>query len=78
MREDQRVIRLFNAPVDIDLGGVNAENLFSDPHDNREGFVNFKESDVVNGEVGLLEGFWQSNGRCDGEVDRLNTSIGMS
>lgn len=58
MREDQRVIRLFNAPVDIDLGGVNAENLFSDPHDNREGFVNFKESDVVDGEVSLLEGFW--------------------
>lgn len=64
--------------VDVDLCGVEAVDFLGDADDDREGLVDFKEGDVVDSEVGLLECLGKSDGGCLGEVDGLNTSISPS
>ena len=66
-----------NAPVDVDLCRVNAQHLFGDANDDGESFVDFKESNVARRQPCSL----QSQRQCDrggrGEVDGIQTSVGI-
>ena len=57
------------AAVDVDLGGVEAEELVVGDSDGGEGLVNLKEGNVVLGQASTLEGLGDGKGRGDGKVD---------
>ena len=64
-------------PVDVDLRGINAENLLNNPDDNREGFVDLEKGDIVELETSLLDGDGEGNSGGRGEIDGFDTSIGV-
>lgn len=64
-----------NAPIDVDLSGINVADLLGDTDDNREGLVQLELGNLVDGKTSLLERDRNSLGRCLGEVDGVNTSI---
>lgn len=62
-------------PIRVDLCGVETENLLGDANDSGECLVDFESCYVLNSQVSFLESDGKGNGRCDGEVDRLDTGI---
>jgi hypothetical protein len=66
-----------NLPVHVNFCGIDLEELFSDTDDNRESFVELKPCDIINGQVCSLQCYWESDGRSHGEVDGLDTGIGI-
>lgn len=64
-------------PVRVDLCRVEAEDLLGDTNDSRESFVDFKSCDVLDGQVSLFKSDRESDGGCNGEIDRLDTGIGV-
>ena len=61
----------------VDLRGVNAELLLSNTDDNGERLVNLELGDVVSLETSPLEGGGESKCRRLGEVDRIDTGVGV-
>ena len=70
-------MRLQHVPIRVDLCGVNTENLLCNPDDHRERFVDLKVCDVIKLEASPLECSRNGVGGSLGEVDRVDTSIGI-
>lgn len=62
--------------VDVDLGGVEAEDLLGGADDDREGLVDLVERDVLGQEPGVLESERNGDGGSDREVDGRDGGIG--
>jgi hypothetical protein len=71
-----QVSRTEDIPIDVDLGGIDVADLLGNSDDNGEGFVEFEQGDVVDGEVGLLESLGEGDSGCFREVDGLSAGIG--
>jgi hypothetical protein len=63
--------------VDVDLFRVNVHDLFGGTDDDGEGFVEFKEGDVVLRDAGGLEGLGDGERWCGGEVDGCGGGISV-
>ena len=66
-----------DVPEGVDLRGVNTELLLGDTDNNGERLVDLEERDVVDGQPGVLECERDSECGGDGEVDGLNTGVGV-
>jgi len=67
-----------SATVNVDLGSWDVENLLGDVNDNREGFIDLEQGDIVNGQSSFLQSLGNGDSWGGGEVNGINTGIGIS
>lgn len=66
-----------DSPEGVDLCGINAELLLSNPDHYRKRLINLELRNVINLQASLLQSQRDGKGGRLREVDRLNTSVGI-
>lgn len=62
-------------PVDVDLFGSNVQHFLDYPDNRGESLVDLEQRDIIDRQTSILQGGGNSQCRCAGEVNGLNTSI---
>lgn len=66
-----------NAPIRVDLGGVEAKDALNCANDGAEGLVDLEASDILDLELRTLESDRKRDGRCKREVNWCNSGISV-
>lgn len=74
-RAAERVANSNGTTVDVDLVGVEAENLHVGKSNDRESLVNLVEFDLVRGQAGVLDSFGNGKSRSNSESLRLALGV---
>ncbi len=66
-----------SAPINVNLRGVNSQNLLDDADNDGEGLVDLPQSNVLWLQAGLFQSDGNRDGGCLREVLRLHTTISI-